>query len=431
MLRNQQGVTLTESGKLFFTKAKKILNDLLVAQEDIKSLTDEPSGNVKIFLSPKLLSLISMKLYKHMNTKYPKINLQFEEGFGLRGSNLIENGEIDIGVLPDWKFNKNINSQLIISDNLYFYGKKDLINNTNKPIKFSELINYPLILTGAQVILRQKLNNLSNKLNKRLQIIISSDSQTYTESFINEGLAYSIGPAEASYKERKNNRIKIDAEIKTYKTQNYQLYFQFNKANYIKFLESDKKNTNPERCGFCAMCEWSDVCDKIWLEKDHLNQIAKIRKDQIIKINDHGIKTLSQFVKLKKTEKIKMTKATAKTVLVIKFFLSFESTGGSTGLPIQLEAKVNEYLSLIMKLIFAFGISFQLPVILSLLARIGIIDSEYLRHRRKYFVVIIFAMAAILTPPDPITQIGLALPLLLLYELSIFTVKFIEKKEDA
>ena len=66
-------------------------------------------------------------------------------------------------------------------------------------------INYPLILTGAQVILRQKLNNLSNKLNKRLQIIIGSDSQTYTESFINEGLAYSIGPAEASYKERKNN----------------------------------------------------------------------------------------------------------------------------------------------------------------------------------------------------------------------------------
>ena len=150
----------------------------------------------------ELSELVSDEL---MNIKYPKINLQFEEGFGLRGSNLIENGEIDIGVLPDWKFNKNINSQLIISDNLYFYGKKDLINNTNEPIKFSDLINYPLILTGAQVILRQKLNNLSNKLNKKLQIIIDSDSQTYTESFINEGLAYSIGPAEASYKERKNN----------------------------------------------------------------------------------------------------------------------------------------------------------------------------------------------------------------------------------
>ena len=117
--------------------------------------------------------------------------------------------------------------------------------------------------------------------------------------------------------------------------------------------------------------------------------------------------------------------------LAIKFFLGFETVAEPGVIAIQLEAKVNEYLSLIMRLIFAFGISFQLPVILSLLARIGVIDSEYLRKRRKYFVVIIFAMAAILTPPDPITQIGLALPLLLLYELSIFTVKFIEKKEDA
>ena len=117
--------------------------------------------------------------------------------------------------------------------------------------------------------------------------------------------------------------------------------------------------------------------------------------------------------------------------LAIKFFLGFETAAEPGVIAIQLEAKVNEYLSLIMRLIFAFGVSFQLPVILSLLARIGIIDSEYLRQRRKYFVVIIFAIAAILTPPDPITQIGLALPLLLLYELSIFTVKFIEKKEDA
>jgi len=114
--------------------------------------------------------------------------------------------------------------------------------------------------------------------------------------------------------------------------------------------------------------------------------------------------------------------------LAIKFFLSFESTGLSTNLPIQLEAKVNEYLSLIMKLIFAFGISFQLPVVLSLLARVGLIDSEFLKQRRKYVVVIIFAAAALLTPPDPITQIGLAIPLLILYELSILSVKFIEKK---
>ena len=84
-----------------------------------------------------------------------------------------------------------------------------------------------------------------------------------------------------------------------------------------------------------------------------------------------------------------------------------------------------------MRLIFAFGISFQLPVILSLLARINVIDSTYLKKRRKYVIVIIFAVAALLTPPDPITQIGLALPLLILYELSIFVVKFIEKGKNA
>jgi len=116
--------------------------------------------------------------------------------------------------------------------------------------------------------------------------------------------------------------------------------------------------------------------------------------------------------------------------LAIKFFLSFESTGLNTNLPIQLEAKVNEYLSLIMKLIFAFGLSFQLPVILSLLARIGIVDSKFLSEKRKYVVVIIFAAAALLTPPDPITQIGLAIPLLILYELSIFSVRIIEKKKN-
>ena len=113
---------------------------------------------------------------------------------------------------------------------------------------------------------------------------------------------------------------------------------------------------------------------------------------------------------------------------MIKFFLSFESSGELNTLPIQLEAKVNEYLSLIMRLIFAFGLSFQLPVVLSLLARIGVVDSKFLRERRKYVVIIIFAAAAILTPPDPVTQIGLAIPLLILYELSIFSVKIIEKK---
>ncbi|MDB2341656.1 twin-arginine translocase subunit TatC [Candidatus Pelagibacter bacterium] len=114
--------------------------------------------------------------------------------------------------------------------------------------------------------------------------------------------------------------------------------------------------------------------------------------------------------------------------LAIKFFLSFESAGLTTGMPIQLEAKVNEYLSLVMKLIFAFGVSFQLPVVLSLLARVGVVDSKFLRKRRKYVVVMIFAAAALLTPPDPVTQIGLAIPLLILYELSIFSVNIIEKK---
>ena len=115
--------------------------------------------------------------------------------------------------------------------------------------------------------------------------------------------------------------------------------------------------------------------------------------------------------------------------LMIKFFLSFETSAQINGLPIQLEPKVNEYLSLIMRLIFAFGISFQLPVLLSLLARVGFIDSEYLKKRRKYVIIIIFIVAAILTPPDPITQIGLGIPLLILFELSILSVKIIEKKK--
>ena len=116
--------------------------------------------------------------------------------------------------------------------------------------------------------------------------------------------------------------------------------------------------------------------------------------------------------------------------LAINFFLSFETATSSNSLPIQLEAKVNEYLSLIMRLIFAFGISFQLPVLLSLLARAGFVNSTYLKKRRKYVIVIIFIVAAILTPPDPITQIGLGIPLLILYELSILSVKFIEKKKN-
>ena len=116
--------------------------------------------------------------------------------------------------------------------------------------------------------------------------------------------------------------------------------------------------------------------------------------------------------------------------LAIKFFLSFETSIHLSNLPIQLEAKVNEYLSLIMRLIFAFGISFQLPVLLSLLARVGFINSQYLKKRRKYVIIIIFTVAAVLTPPDPITQIGLGIPLLILYELSILSVRLMEKKKN-
>ena len=117
--------------------------------------------------------------------------------------------------------------------------------------------------------------------------------------------------------------------------------------------------------------------------------------------------------------------------LAIKFFLSFESIGGNGALPIQLEAKVNEYLSLIMRLILAFGVCFQLPVALTLMARVGLVSSEGLKKNRKYVMVGVFAVAAILTPPDPISQIGLGIPILLLYELSIIAVSFIEKRKNS
>ncbi len=114
--------------------------------------------------------------------------------------------------------------------------------------------------------------------------------------------------------------------------------------------------------------------------------------------------------------------------LALKFFASFQQTGEDGRAIIELLPRVSEYLGLTMTLILAFGACFQLPVLLTLLARVGLISSTWLKEKRKYAIVIVFALAAFLTPPDPFTQTGLALPTLLLYELSILSVRMVEKR---
>ncbi|UXT22414.1 twin-arginine translocase subunit TatC [Agrobacterium tumefaciens] len=119
------------------------------------------------------------------------------------------------------------------------------------------------------------------------------------------------------------------------------------------------------------------------------------------------------------------------TPMVMWFFLAMQQLPEDGEVAISLMPKVSEYLSLIMTLVLSFGLVFQLPVVTTLLARVGLLTSDWLREKRKFAIVMAFVVAAVLTPPDPMSQIGLALPAIILYEISIYMARLVERKRAA
>lgn len=116
--------------------------------------------------------------------------------------------------------------------------------------------------------------------------------------------------------------------------------------------------------------------------------------------------------------------------VALEFLLSFQQSPNTPGVvPIEAQFKISEYFSFLLKLIFAFGLSFQLPLVVTLLARMGLATSAGLREKRKYAIIGVFILAAVITPPDPFSQCALAIPLLILYEVSIICARFVEKSK--